>query len=375
MAGIYIHIPFCRKVCYYCDFHFTVSFKSKEKVISAICKELQDRESFLENQLIDTIYFGGGTPSAIEIESIQRIFDTLDKNYKVSPLPEITLEANPDDLTEDYLHNLKKIGINRLSIGVQSFYDKHLLWMNRRHNAFNAELCINLAKKTGFNNINIDLIYGIPGMTDFEWQYNLNKFFELDIPHLSAYHLTIEPKTVFGVKKKKGEIFEIAEDDSVSQFNILTEKMGKEGYLHYEISNFAREGWFSQHNLGYWKNKHYLGIGPSAHSFNGILRRWNTKIHSDYIKEVESEKSYFEMEVLTEVEKFNDYILTNLRTIWGINTREVTRIFGQLYTDHVLQAAAKYLEYIISEGEILKLNLRGKFIADRIASELFIDNE
>jgi oxygen-independent coproporphyrinogen-3 oxidase len=352
-----------------------VSFKSKEKVISAICKELQDRESFLENQLIDTIYFGGGTPSAIEIEGIQQILDTIYKNYQVSPLPEITLEANPDDLTEDYLKDLKKIGINRLSIGVQSFYDKHLKWMNRRHNAFDADMCINSAKAAGFDNINIDLIYGIPGMTDFEWNSNLTKFFELGIPHLSAYHLTIEPKTVFGVKKKRGDFFEIEEEDSVSQFNILTERMNKEGYVHYEISNFAREGCFSQHNLGYWKNKYYLGVGPSAHSFNGMQRKWNTRIHSDYINGVNSEKSYFEMEVLTEVEKFNDYILTNLRTIWGINTPEVTRLFGQRYTDHILQSAAKYLDYIITECEIIKLNHRGKFIADRIASELFMDNE
>lgn len=371
MAGIYIHIPYCRKVCYYCDFHFTASFKDVTPVVGSIIKELEERKNYLKGEVVDTIYFGGGTPSAIEFDKLKVILETVYRNYPISSNPEITLEANPDDLHPTYFNNIKSIGINRLSIGVQSFIERDLKWMNRRHSADKSVESVKFAYKHGFENINIDLIYGIPGMSAEEWKFNLNQFFELKIPHLSAYHLTIEPKTVFGVKKKRGELVEIPEDESVAHFEILLEETTKRGYQHYEISNFAREGFYSKHNLGYWKNNLYLGIGPSAHSFDGVSRRWNTKLHKEYIANSGTGEKYFEEEILTEAERFNDYILTNLRTMWGINLEYIKKSFGASYAREVLKTSEKYSEYLFNTNGIITLNQKGKFIADRIASEFF----
>lgn len=375
MAGIYIHIPYCRKVCYYCDFHFTVSFRDVNPMLSAVIRELEERKDYLQGETVDTIYFGGGTPSAIDFDKIRLILDTIHKNYSISPTPEITLEANPDDLHPTYFRNIKAIGINRLSIGIQSFLERDLKWMNRRHSAEKSVESVKFAYEHGFENINIDLIYGIPGLTREEWRYNLDQFFKLHIPHLSAYHLTIEPKTVFGVRKKRGQFAEITEDESVAQFEILLEETAKNGYLHYEISNFAREGFFSRHNLGYWENKIYLGAGPSAHSFDGSTRRWNTKSHTEYIRKAGTGEKYYEEEILTPDERFNDYILTRLRTMWGINIPEIEKNFGNSYASDVQKTAREYSYYLVMEKDNIRLNNKGKFIADRIASEFFKVNE
>lgn len=371
MAGIYIHIPYCRKVCYYCDFHFTASFKDVTPVISSIKKELEIRKHYLKEETVDTVYFGGGTPSAIEVDNIDSILNTISKNYNLSRNAEITLEANPDDLHPTYFNSIKSIGINRLSIGVQSFLERDLKWMNRRHSAEKSLESVKFAYKHGFDNINIDLIYGIPGLSIDDWKYNLKQFFDLGIPHLSAYHLTIEPKTVFGVQKKRGQLKEISEDDSVMQFEILLEETAKKGYQHYEISNFALDGFMSKHNLGYWKNHLYLGVGPSAHSFDGISRRWNTKLHRDYIANIQNDEKYYEEELLTEQEKYNDYILTNLRTMWGISLEIIKGKFGESYVQEINKTALKYSEYLVMNNEYIRLNAKGKFIADRIASEFF----
>lgn len=372
MAGIYIHIPYCRKVCYYCDFHFTASFKDVEPVVKSIIREITDRKDYINNEPVTTIYFGGGTPSAIDIYHIRSILEIIFKYFAVSPDAEITLEANPDDLHPTSLKNLRLTGINRLSIGIQSFLERDLKWMNRRHNASKAIDSIRFARENGFENINADLIYGIPGLSVDDWRRNLRQFFELGIPHLSAYHLTIEPKTVFGVRKKRGELFEVSEEDSVSQFEILMSEALANGYQHYEISNFAREGFLSRHNLGYWKDNLYLGAGPSAHSYNGETRRWNTKIHRDYIRGVNLGSGYFEEERLTINEKYNDYVLTHLRTMWGIDFSVIKQNFGETYVKSLLHMVEKYREYLIQEPDRIILNDKGKFLADRIASEFFV---
>jgi oxygen-independent coproporphyrinogen-3 oxidase len=337
----------------------------------AIVKELEERKRYL-NQPVETIYFGGGTPSAIGIDKIEEILNTIFKHYPIISTPEITLEANPDDLHPSYFDGIKKLGINRLSIGTQSFIERDLQWMNRRHSAEKSVESVKFAYKYGFHNINIDLIYGLPGLSADEWKFNLNRFFELEIPHLSAYHLTIEPKTVFGVQKKRGKLFEVSEEESIEQFEILLEETARKGYQHYEISNFAREGFYSKHNLGYWKNTLYLGIGPSAHSFNGVSRRWNTKLHRQYIEKTGTGNPYFEEEILTVQEKFNDYILTNLRTMWGINLEEIKNKFGEEYSEHVVKIAVLYDAWLIQNQKNIQLNTQGKFIADRIASEFFM---
>lgn len=337
----------------------------------AIVKELEERKTYL-NQPVETVYFGGGTPSSIGIDKIEKILDTVYKHYTVIPSPEITLEANPDDLHPTYFSQIKMLGINRLSIGTQSFIERDLKWMNRRHSAEKSVDSVKFAYKYGFHNINIDLIYGIPGLSANEWKYNLNRFFELEIPHLSAYHLTIEPKTVFGVQKKRGKLFEISEEESVEQFEILVEETARKGYHHYEISNFACEGFYSRHNLGYWKNNLYLGIGPSAHSFNGVSRRWNTKLHREYINNAGTGYNYYEEEILTGQDKFNDYILTNLRTMWGINLEEIRKNFGEGYAEHVVKTLAGYKAYLVLSQDRIQLNQKGKFLADRIASEFFL---
>jgi oxygen-independent coproporphyrinogen-3 oxidase len=341
-------------------------------MIEAIIREIGERKHYLKGEVVNTIYFGGGTPSAIDFIKLKSILETIYREFTIADQPEITVEANPDDLHPTYFKNLKSIGVNRLSIGVQSFIERDLKWMNRRHSAEKSVDSVKFAYDHGFNNINIDLIYGVPGLSNDEWKFNLDKFFELEIPHLSAYHLTIEPKTVFGVQKKKGKLTEIDEDTSVDQFEILLEETSKRGYQHYEISNFAREGYYSKHNLGYWKNNLYLGVGPSAHSFDGISRRWNTKIHRDYIQKSGLGEGYFEEEILSKEEQFNDYILTNLRTMWGINLKNIKELFGDNFAFETSSTTEKYRNYLDFEHETIKLNNKGKFIADRIASEFFI---
>ena len=373
MNGIYIHIPFCKKVCYYCDFHFTVSFSQKEALLEAIIKEIEARKEYLGSGLVSTIYFGGGTPSVLSIDELERILQKIHLLFHVDESAEITLEANPDDLTQAYLQDLRKIGVNRLSIGVQSFFDEDLTWMNRRHTSQEAENCIKLSKDCGFNNINVDLIYGIPQLTDKRWQQNLDKFIAMDVPHLSAYHLTIEPKTVFGYYKRKGRLTEIDEEMSLWHYKTLIENMSANGFEHYEISNFCKDGRYSRHNTNYWRSGCYLGVGPSAHSYNGSSRQWNVSVNNDYITAINKGVSFFEIEQLTNKEKFNDYLLTGLRTKWGIDLDFIKNSFGEEYLKIIDKELIRFSNstYIFRNNKNVRLTEEGMFVSDKIIAELF----
>ncbi len=376
MAGIYIHIPFCRKLCYYCDFHFTVSLKQKDRVMRAIRSELTGRSDELKGVPVETVYLGGGTPSVLSFAELNILFETIQKEYLLREGAEITLEANPDDLTEEYLRNLKsETPVNRFSIGTQSFRDIDLQLMNRRHTAKEAYESIRLAQSIGFTNLNIDLIYGIPGMELSDWRKNLEIFGSLDLPHLSAYHLTFEPRTVFSHYQKKGKLNPIAEEQSTAQFDYLLGYMEGRGYEHYEISNFARPGQYSKHNLGYWTGKPYVGFGPSAHSFLGASRRWNIANNTRYCEEIEKESNdYFETEAIDTIMAYHEYIMTSLRTQWGIDPELILTRFGEEVFSQCMDQSAKFLnsgKLIDSEGRLV-LSDSGKFIADHIISELMI---
>jgi oxygen-independent coproporphyrinogen III oxidase len=376
MAGIYIHIPFCKQLCYYCDFHFTVSFKQKDRIIDAICKEIELRKNEFPEFVFETIYFGGGTPSVLSVCEIERILKVIRKKCTLVNTPEITFEANPDDLTSDYLSELRNnTGINRLSIGIQSFQDAQLKLMNRRHNALEAINCIDRAKNAGFNNINIDLIYGIPGMTSNQWQNNLDLFLKLDIPHLSAYHLTFEPKTVFSHYLKKGTLHPVNEGISIQQYEMLINFTGNNAFDHYEISNFAKDGLYSKHNLGYWTGKPYIGIGPSAHSFISGQRRWNISVNTKYCEGIEQNTNeYFECEIIDLRTGYNDYILTSLRTKWGIDREFIKTKFGEIFLDRCNKASATFITtgVMIVDDKKLYLSKKGKLIADYVISEMMI---
>jgi oxygen-independent coproporphyrinogen III oxidase len=376
VAGLYLHIPFCRKLCYYCDFHFTVSLKDKSRLVDALIMEIRNRKDEYNDLVFDTIYFGGGTPSVLDIKEVESIFEAINRNCRIASNPEITFEANPDDLNLDYLNNLKSnTPINRLSIGIQSFVDKHLKLMNRRHNSIEAIESINRSRLTGFSNINIDLIYGIPGMSLSTWENNLKIFKSLEVEHLSAYHLTFEPKTVFSHYLKKGKIKQIKENLSLRQFELLQNFAEEAAYDHYEISNFARNGNYSRHNLAYWTGKPYIGIGPSAHSFSINERRWNISNNTKYCASIlQNVNDYFEKEIIDLRTAYNDYLLTSLRTKWGIN-REVLKLkYGEKYLDYFNSLSEKFISdgTIITENQISFLSAKGKFIADYIISELMM---
>jgi len=320
-----------------------------------------------------SLYFGGGTPSVLSIDELAGLMETVTQHHALDPGAEITLEANPDDLTDDYVTGLRHLGFNRLSIGIQSFFDDDLQWMNRRHCAREAVQSVVIARKRGFSNINIDLMYGLPSMTPERWAENMKQALELDVPHISAYHLTIEPRTVFGRRQAKGEIFTISEDESVKQFNILLDTMENAGYEHYEISNFARPGFRSRHNTAYWQQQPYIGIGPSAHSYDGQSRQWNVSNNSQYIKALEKGTVWFEREQLTPAEQYNDYILVSLRTIWGVDSGYIRAHFGEAFENEFLRQAAGYLQngYVQEQDGVFTLTRKGKLIADRIAGDLF----
>ena len=374
MAGIYIHIPFCRDACHYCDFHFTISYSRADEMVDAICKEISLRKSYLDQQELSTIYFGGGTPSSLSVSKIAHIVDTVYANHPVSDQPEITLEANPDDLDPGYIRNIQKTGVNRLSIGVQSFINEDLEWMNRTHNANQAETGIDLCQKAGFTNLNIDLIYGLPGQTIEKWISNLNKVIELDVPHISAYHLTYEPGTALYYRKEKRKVEELKEDDSINQFQVLISQLKQAGFIHYEISNFAREGFFSKHNLGYWNQEQYIGIGPSAHSYNGISRQWNLPRNRSYILSMNESRDFFEIESLGVEKKFHEYIMTSLRTMWGADLEYIIRYFGEEHHHHILNKSNRYITTgdIVRENEKIILTDKGKLISDFIIQDMFL---
>lgn len=374
MPGIYIHIPFCRKACHYCDFHFSTSLQNKESLVDALCTEIDLRQTYLEDKKLSTIYFGGGTPSLLTYSELSKIISTIKKHFEFVPGAEVTLEANPDDLTVEKIKELKESGVNRLSIGIQSFFDEDLERMNRSHNAKQAIRAVENAQLYGINNISIDLIYGLPSLTREKWLSNLEQAFKLNVPHLSAYCLTIEEGTAFNHFLHKGKITLPSEPETINQFELLMSEAEKHDFIHYEISNFCKQGMQSKHNSNYWLDEYYLGIGPSAHSYNGVSRQFNIANNAKYIRGIQEEKPNFELEVLTDTNKFNEYIMTRLRTLWGINPSYISQSFGE----ETLTAFLSGVEPYISSGHLqwkrdsLILTQKGKLLADKIASDLFV---
>ncbi len=374
MAGIYIHIPFCKQACSYCDFHFSTSLKSKEAFVSSLIREIELQKDYLEKDaLIETIYFGGGTPSLLSAKELDRIFKTLYDNFSLAKNAEITLEANPDDLSKSKLLELKSSPVNRLSIGIQSFFEKDLKLMNRAHNSQQAENCIKESQSAGFENITIDLIYGTPDLSNDNWKKNLTKAFNFGVPHLSCYSLTVEQKTPLENHIKKGKVKPVDEEQSAEQFLILMGETAKNGYEQYEISNFCKPGFHSRHNSNYWKGINYLGLGPSAHSFDGNSRQWNISNNFRYIQSIAKSKIPSEKETLTLDQKFNEYMMTGLRTSTGISLEKVKTEFGEQYLNALLAVAKAYLgsEKITLKENHLILTNSGKLIADRISSDFF----
>ncbi len=385
MSGVYIHIPFCKQACHYCDFHFSTQLGKKEAMVDALIKEMELRKDDLPDEPVETIYFGGGTPSILSNEEIERLIQTVYGHYKVVENPEITLEANPDDLvssrapacrkgrqSRDLFANYKKIGINRLSIGIQSFFEEDLKLMNRAHNAEEAENCIKEAAKH-FDNISIDLIYGIPGMDHDRWRSNIQKALDFGLPHISSYALTVEPRTALKKFIEKGIVPDVDDEQAQEQFHMLVDTLEANGFVNYEISNFGKPGFFSQNNTAYWLGKSYLGIGPSAHSFNGQHRSWNIRNNVKYIKSVEEGELPNETETLTQTDRYNEYVMTGLRTIWGVSLERIEDEFGLKYVKYLNQQSQKYLEQglLVLENDILLTTKKGKFLADGIASDLF----
>ena len=375
MSGIYIHIPFCKQACHYCDFHFSTSLKKKDEMVLALAKEIEMRKSEFQDEVVETIYFGGGTPSRLQIADLRLQIDSIYKNYKVSENPEITLEANPDDLSEEYLVELTKIGINRLSIGIQSFFEEDLKLMNRAHNSEEAKKCLELATHY-FDNISVDLIYGIPEMSNEKWLENIETALSFDISHISSYALTVEPKTALHTFIQKGIIPQ--PDDEVAQehFQILVDKLTENEFIHYELSNFGKENYFSKNNSSYWLGKKYIGIGPSAHSYDGQKRGWNVSNNSLYLKSISENKLPSETEILSKTDRYNEYVMTGLRTIWGISLDRIETEFGKTYLDYLNQQAMKYIEdhLLFVDENILRTTKKGKFLSDGIASDLFLLN-
>ncbi|MCG8774120.1 radical SAM family heme chaperone HemW [Tenacibaculum finnmarkense] len=372
MAGIYIHIPFCKQACFYCDFHFSTSLKKKDVLISCLITELEIRKNELQNELIETIYFGGGTPSLLSSEEITSLLNAIYKHYKVIENPEITLEANPDDLSEEKILELANSPINRLSIGVQSFFEEDLKSMNRAHNSKEAKECLSIATRY-FDNITVDLIYGVPNMSNERWKENLQIAFDFGVNHISSYALTVEPKTVLDSFVKNGKYPEPDETEAKEHFDILVAETAKNGFVHYEISNFGKPAYFSKHNTSYWLGKKYIGIGPSAHSFSKTHRSWNVANNTKYIKELQEGKLPNEQEKLSEEDQFNEYLMTGLRTIWGVSLAEIQANFKACFKEDLLKSSKKFIAegLLIIENNTLKTTPKGKFLADGLASELF----
>ncbi len=377
MAGIYIHIPFCKKLCYYCDFYHLISSGDSSGFIDALIKEATLRHDYLADETISTIYFGGGTPSVLTVNDLENILINIDKLFRLDEIIEITIELNPDDVNPDYLRGLKSLNINRISLGIQSWRDEDLKMLNRRHDAKGAARAVTDVFNEGFKNVTIDLIYGIPGMTPADWATNLDIAFSYDIKHLSAYHLTIEPATVFGKMKERGAFVEIDEEDSISQFQILIEKSEEAGFIHYEISNFGKPGYFSVHNTNYWRQVNYIGLGPSAHSFNGYSRQWNVRDLKKYINSINEKTLFFEKEELDIRTRFNEYIMTSLRTMWGIDLEYVEKMFEKEGYDYLVNLAGKFKDYglLKQDKKTLVLTNQGKMISDNIISEFMMPGD
>ncbi|HCQ12179.1 radical SAM family heme chaperone HemW [Flavobacterium sp.] len=375
MSGIYIHIPFCKQACHYCDFHFSTSLKKKNEMVLALAKEIEMRKSEFQDEVVETIYFGGGTPSILAIEDLRFLINEVYKNYEVTENHEITVEANPDDLSKERIIELSNNKINRLSIGIQSFFEDDLKMMNRAHNSTEAKECLEFATQY-FDNISVDLIYGIPEMSNEKWLQNIETALSFNIPHISSYALTVEPKTALHTFIQKGIIPQ--PDDEVAQehFQILVDKLSENDFIHYELSNFGKENYFSKNNSSYWLGKKYIGIGPSAHSYDGEKRSWNVSNNTLYLKSIQENKLPLETETLSKTDRYNEYVMTGLRTIWGISLGRIESEFGKTYLDYLNQQAAKYIEdhLLFVDENILRTTKKGKFLSDGIASDLFLLN-
>lgn len=373
MSGIYFHIPFCKQLCHYCAFHKSISLQAKDEMLDCLKKELAFRKDYLGGQGISTIYFGGGTPSVYQPEEIQSLIDEVAKYFVIEADVEITMEANPDDLNEEYLEQLAKTAVNRLSVGIQSFHDEDLILMNRRHTGREAYDAIQRAQRYGFDNISVDQIYGVPGLSLEKWKENLELVFELDIQHISSYHLMYDPNTIFAQKLEKGKLKEMDEEESFEQFRYLIDEARKHGFIHYEISNFCKDGFISKHNSSYWLQKKYLGIGPSAHSYDLENREWNIANNYKYMKAIKEGESFSEKEELSFFDRFNDYVLTSLRTYWGLDLEYVRCKYGTELYQHCLEHANKYQKsgHVRIEKNRAILSDEGVFISNDIMSDFF----
>ena len=375
MAGIYIHIPFCRQACTYCNFHFSVSLKNKEVFINALINEIESQNNFIEDGNIETIYFGGGTPSLLNEYELEKIFTALRKRFLIDDCAEITLEANPDDVNSSTLETWEKMGVNRLSVGLQSFNEKELKWMNRAHNAKQSLQCLDDIGHSGITNFSVDLIYGSPLQTNEDLETNFKIIAKRNIPHISCYALTVEPDTVLNKNINSKKAAPINSEKQSKQFFLLLKMMEGEGYEQYEISSFCKPGYRSKHNSSYWQGKPYFGFGPSAHSFNGFdKRRWNISNNSLYIQSLEKNIIPYEEEILSSAQRLNEYIMTVLRTCEGVNMHYVVQHFGEENKKHIITAAQKFIisGRLIMREENLRLTKEGMFFADGIAGDLFI---
>ncbi len=377
MAGIYLHIPFCKQACHYCNFHFSTSLQQKPAFVNALLKEIELRSGYLQNQPVETIYFGGGTPSLLEKEELDTILHRLHQHFNVVSDVEITLEANPDNISPESLKEWKKLGISRLSIGIQSFFEEDLRWMNRAHNAAEAKKAVAEARAAGFDHLTVDLIYGTPTLTDEQWKYNVDQLIEWNIPHISCYALTVEPQTALHHFIEKKSFQDIDPQHQANQFLLLINWLKKAGYEHYEISNFALPGHRSRHNSAYWQGSHYIGLGPSAHSFNTHSRQWNIANNALYIKKVMHNEVFWEAETLTPIQVANEYIMTALRTTEGIRLNRLREVLSESQFNDFLQQSAqkKWLRYTQRTPDTIWLTDEGKLFCDAITADLFLEED
>jgi len=376
MSGIYIHIPFCKQACNYCDFHFSTSLQYMDEMTDAICKEIVMKKDRITDH-VGSIYFGGGTPSLLPEKSLEKIFNTLTSHFSIASDAEITIETNPDDLDANKIAQLRRLPVNRFSIGVQSFFNEDLVWMNRAHNAIEADTCIKRSQDAGFENLSIDLIYGYPLLTDEKWHNNISKAISLQVPHISAYSLTVEPRTALAAAIKKGKQIPVNDEQSAAQFISLIEKLGVAGFDHYEISNFSLPGRHAVHNTNYWRGVPYLGIGPSAHGFNSNLRYLNLANNAKYITELTAGRLVETVEELDIYDRFNEYVMTSLRTMWGTDLHKIEKDYGKIFLADTMKNITPFIQrnWLYNQNDKLVLSQDGKLFADYIASELFLIDE
>lgn len=372
MPGVYLHIPFCKQACTYCDFHFSTNLSLKKELVGALVKEIDLRHNYLENKALDSIYFGGGTPSLLSEEELEQLLTSLSNYFSWTNKAEISLEINPDDVTNGSLHTWRKAGINRLSIGLQSFNDQELRWMNRAHTAEESLASVKRAQDAGFDNITIDLIYGSKFQTPEGWEQTLEQAIALQTQHISTYNLTIEDKTVLGVKHRRGKEPSVNEELSSDQFLIMSQRLREAGFVHYEVSNFGKPGFFAKHNSNYWLQQHYLGVGPSAHSFNGLSRQWNVRNNPQYIKALNEGQPFFEKEELSLKNRYNEFVLTRLRTIWGCDLKEMRTSFGTQVADYFKKSALEKAQFFDNKNDVYILKEQARLLADGIAADLFL---